>query len=176
MFKKIIIATAVLAATSSMAMGTNAPYLGVSVGVVDHTTKTDSFRGMPFSIMGGYGAVVNQNLYLGGELFATLFTSALDTNTTNKSLRTTWGYGVSFIPGFMITDHTLGFVRLGLIRSRFDSLKASSTGGQFGLGLQTNVAQNWDLRGEYDYVGYGNVKGVSPKSDQFNMSLLYKFA
>ncbi len=46
----------------------------------------------------------------------------------------------------MITDYVLGYGRLGVVRSRFSDQSNNATGWQVGLGGQTNLAQNWDLR------------------------------
>ncbi len=177
MYKKLLIASAILATSSTVALASGAPYLGASLGVVDNTANTGSFRGMPLTINGGYGATVNQSIYLGGELFGVLGTSTLDKHTTrsNPSLKTTYGYGVSFIPGYMLSDHTMAYARVGVVKTHFSNIDDTATGGQVGLGLQTSVTQNWDVRGEYDYTKYRRINGVSPQSDAFNLGLVYKF-
>ena len=174
MFKKLLIASAILAATSSVAFAA-APYVGGSVGVDVNTNNTQNFRGVPFSVFGGYGGVVGQSIYLAGEVFGTVGTAQLN----NNGLKSTYNYGVSFIPGLMFNDHTMGFVRAGVVRTHFNPTAANSsnqTGGQVGLGLQTGLMQNLDLRGEYDYTGYGSFSGLSKaRSDQFNLGLVYRF-
>ena len=181
MFKKLLIASALLATTSTVALATQAtpaPYLGASVGVVDNTSGAGSFRGMPLTVNAGYGGVINQNFYLAGELSGVLGTMTLNSHPTrtNRSLRTTFGYGASIIPGVMISDRTLAFARLGVVKTRFTNYTNTATGGQAGLGLQTALTQNLDIRGEYDYTKYGRFSGVSVKSDAFNLGLVYKFA
>lgn len=175
MFKKLFVASAVLAASSTMAFAVGAPYLGASIGVVDNIAKTASYRGAPLTINGGYGAVVNQSLYLAGEVFATIGTFTLTNNSFVNNLQTTYGYGASFIPGVMISDHTMTYARLGVVKTRFTNYSKTVTGGQIGLGLQTSVTQNWDLRGEYDYTKYNKFSGISASTDAFNLGLVYKF-
>ncbi|MEO8402144.1 MAG: outer membrane beta-barrel protein [Gammaproteobacteria bacterium] len=174
MFKKLLVASAVLAATSTMACAAGAPYLGAGLGLVNTTSGYSNFRGIPLTVFGGYGAIVNQNIYLAGELFANLGTSVLNSNTTFgvPSLRTTYGYGLSFIPGLMLSEHSMVFGRVGVVKTRFGSTNNTRTGGQIGMGLQTSLTQNWDIRGEYDYTKYRN---FSAKSDAFNLGLVYKF-
>ena len=76
----------------------------------------------------------------------------------------------------MISDRTIGYARLGVIESRFSTPGTARLGGQAGLGMQTNVCQNWDLRGEYVYSKYNSVRGVSsPNSDAFNVGVVYRF-
>ena len=178
MFKKLLISAAIIAATSStIAMAnTAAPYVGVSTGISDSSASDAGFyRGVPATIFAGYGQTINQNVYLGGEVFGTLATMTLSNSSMgNAGLRNTYGYGASFLPGYMLADRTLTFVRLGVIRSRFSSIKSTATGAQFGFGMQTNLMQNWDLRGEYDYATFSSVGGVSPKTDSFNLGLVYK--
>ncbi len=176
MFKKIVVAGAVFAVTSTVAFAAGAPYLGASVGIVDNLAQGGNFRGAPLTVNGGYGAVLNQNFYLAGEVFATVGTLTLKNNSTMNNLQTTYGYGASFIPGLMLSDHTMTYARLGVVKTRFTTYSKTVTGGQIGLGLQTSVTQNWDLRGEYDYTKYNKFSGISATTDAFNIGLVYKFA
>lgn len=175
MFKKLLVASAILATSSTIAMASGAPYLGASLGVVDNTAQSGSFRGVPLTVNAGYGATIDQSIYLAGEVFGTIGTSSLDNNPNTKNIKSTYGYGISFIPGVMVTDHTMTYLRVGAVKTRFNSLGKTATGGQLGLGLQTSLTQNWDLRGEYDYTKYRRVSGTSPKADAFNLGLVYKF-
>lgn len=187
MLKKILAGSMLLGSTMSIAFANPAPYLGGSMGVLVNTSsnvatsstmsEAGSFRGVPFSLFAGYGGVINQNFYIAGELFGTVATAEL--NNAN-GLKTTYGYGASVLPGVMLSDHTLAFARAGIVRTRFSNAGTSSTGGQFGLGLQTTVTQNIDVRGEYDFTAYrslsnsvGNVG--APRQDAFNLALVYKF-
>lgn len=176
MFKKLLVTTAVLAMSSSIAMASSAPYLGASVGIANNSYSGGNYRGLTTQLSGGYGAIINQSFYIAGELFANLFTITMNNNSFANNMRSTYGYGASVIPGLMISNHTMGYLRAGVVQTRFSKLNSTGTGGQFGLGLQTSVTQNWDLRGEYDYVSYGNIAhGISPNSDQFNVGVVYKF-
>ncbi|EKD73962.1 MAG: hypothetical protein ACD_45C00124G0002 [uncultured bacterium] len=175
MIKKIVITSAILTASTAISFAAGAPYLGVGLGLTNNTSNNASYRGIPLTLSGGFGATINQNIYLAGEIFANFATSTLNNNVGSVSLKTTYGYGISFIPGVMLSDHSMTFLRLGLIKTRFSSLDNTATGGQIGWGLQTGITQNWDLRGEYDYTKYRHVSGVSPKADTFNVSFIYKF-
>ena len=176
MFKKIIMASAVLAVSSSVALANGAPYIGASVGQKTNTSTDRNFRGVTGDIFVGYGATIGEGVYLGGEVFV----NAATANVSDNGLKSTTGYGASFIPGLLISDHTMGYLRIGILRSSFTPSglsKTSVTAGQLGLGLQTNLMQNWDLRGEYDYDAYNSLSGVDgkPRSDEFNLGLIYKF-
>lgn len=203
MLKKLLIASAVLAASSTIAFA-GTPYVGVGLGVNDSQTKiSDSnssvnkfgARGALLNVFAGYGALVSQNIYLGGEVFfngTSTQAKVTEDNGDYAKLTTRSSYGVSFIPGVMLTDHTLAYLRAGVVRGQFRAQAQDETlgygaqtknvtGGQLGLGMQTSLAQNVDLRGEYVYTGYRsytlkttNTK-FSPSTDQFNLALLYKF-
>jgi len=187
MLKKIILASAVLASSASFAMNSPAPYIGASLGVTANTPNNDgnaayaagSYRGVPFNVFLGYGGIINQSFYLAGELTGTLGTGDLQ----NNGLKTSYGIGGSIIPGVMLNDRTLGFLRVGVVNARFSKPGTNSTGGQFGAGLQTSLTQCVDLRAEYDFIAYrsvnftnsGTAYSVSPRADQFNLGLIYKF-
>jgi len=184
MIKKLLIASAILATSSTIAVASGAPYMGASVGVVTTTAPYSSFRGVPLTINAGYGAMVSQSIYLAGEVFGVVGTSTVtNNNQLGWSPRTTYGYGLSFIPGIMVSDHTMTYARLGVVKSRFSNsgsgifknVSSTETGTQVGLGMQTSLTQNWDLRGEYDYTKYKNTKSSSPQSDAFNIGFIYKF-
>jgi opacity protein-like surface antigen len=177
MFKKLLIASAVLAVSSSMAFANGAPYIGLSTGVIDNTASNLNYRGMPGTIFAGYGAAMGQGLYLGGEVFGSFGTAAISDN----GLKSTYNYGISFIPGFMLSDHTMGYARLGLVRNRFTPKgnipSTTVSGAQLGIGIQTSLTQNWDLRGEYTYTASRHIPNLSgdPRTDAATFGLVYKF-
>src|SRR3990167_449869 len=200
MLKKLILVTAIVAA-SSAALANGAPYVGASAGVntdvfnvKDDAGNTINFggRGAIGNIFVGYGAMLNQSFYLGGEVFADLTNTTsditIDTDNVKDKFKEKYGYGISLLTGIALSDHTMAYGRLGVVRSKFEiketapasvSQEKSLTGAQFGLGIQTSLTQNVDFRGEYDFTAYssGNFSGNSlkPRSDQFNIGLIYKF-
>src|SRR5439155_26844016 len=95
---------------------------------------------------------------------------------SDSGLETTYGYGASIIRGLVLSDHTVAFARARVIRSHFAKTK---TGGQVGVGIQTALTQNVDLRGEYDFAAYGTFKRQGfknePRTDAFNLSAVYNF-
>jgi opacity protein-like surface antigen len=190
MLKKFLLASAIVALTSGIAIANPAPYVGASVGITNNTSTVKvednsftggAYRGVPFNVFAGYGGVVNQNFYLAGEISGTVGTANISENT---QLKTSYGYGASIIPGLMLSDHTLAFARAGVVRSWFSSSESNTwqNGGQLGLGMQTSITQNVDLRTEYDFVAYeaksytvGNSSAsTAPRADQFNIALVYK--
>ena len=176
MFRKLLIATTILGLSSGLALASNSPYVGVSVGALDNTSTNANFRGMPVTVFAGFGGEINNGITLAGEVYGVPVTGII----TDHGLRNTYGYGVSLLPGVMISDHTMGYLRVGLVRTHFTpsgGRTSTISGGQVGVGLQTTLMQNWDLRGEYTYTGYNNITNVAgaPKQDQFDLGLVYKF-
>lgn len=177
MLKKLLMASVIAAITTNVAFATSgAPYIGASLGSKVNTSTFENFRGVPINIMVGYGATIGEGIYLAGEVFSTI----TDATVTDNGLKSTFAYGVSIIPGLYLSDHTMGYVRAGVIRTRFSPAGGNNqtvSGGQFGLGIQTNLMQSWDLRGEYDYDAYGNIHNVpgNPRGDEFNLGIIYKF-
>ncbi len=206
MFKKLFIASLVLSASSSIAFAGQSykgekdykgemapvpcptfmagPYIGLSIG--DRTNYTGSplvFKGIDGNLSLGYGALVSPSFYLAGEIFGIGTVNVKDLTNTNSrgnniSAKSNWSYGLSLLPGYMLTDTVLGYIRGGVIRTRFNgaNVGVNDTGWQIGLGGQTSLAQNWDIRAEYIYSYYGNVDSIGKlSSDQANLGLVYKF-
>ncbi|MDR3478111.1 MAG: outer membrane beta-barrel protein [Gammaproteobacteria bacterium] len=176
MFKKLLITGAVLAMTTGVALANSAPYFGISAGEQTNTNKYFNYRGIPGQLFVGYGANVGQGFYLAGEVIGTFGTGTI----VDNGMKSTWGYGLSIIPGIMISEHTMGYLRAGVIRTQFQPKTTGSkavSGGQFGVGMQTSLMQNWDVRGEYTYSSYSSLNGAggSPASDMFTLGLIYKF-
>lgn len=172
MLKKALFVLASLSASAVFA--NSAPYVGASLGVVTNTDSTGgNFRGVPVSVFAGYGGTLTPMMYLGGELLGILGTANINDDGND---RTTSGYSVSVIPGLMLSGHTMLLGRLGVVRNRFnDANNDYSTGGQIGVGLQTSITQEWDIRGEYDYAKFNKVNGIHPRQDQASLGIIYKF-
>jgi opacity protein-like surface antigen len=174
MLKKLLVTGAALAMVSSAALSAGAPYVGLGFGEQTNTSPSYSFRGMPFNLFAGYGADMGQGIYLAAEILVTPATAPIQ----NNGLKSTYNYGASFIPGIMISDHTMTYARLGVQEAHFIPSGATGStvfGGMLGLGIETSLTQNWDLRGEYTFGAYKSVGGNSPRSDMATMGLVYKF-
>ncbi len=142
---------------------------GLSVNNVNSST------GLVANIFAGIGKTLddNQKYYLGGEVLAE--GSPAYTSSSHWD-RTTYGLGASIIPGLMLNKDTMAYGRVGVKLLHNIGTGNFHTGGQLGLGLQTNVAQNWDVRGEYSYTGYGIIKDFTKNgSNQLGLGLVYKF-
>jgi opacity protein-like surface antigen len=175
MLKKLVVASALFAVCANVAVA-NAPYIGFAAGSRVNTSEYRNFRGVPANVFVGYGATIGEGVYLAGEVFSNLATA----NVNDNGLKSTFGYGISFIPGLMLSDHTMGFARLGVLRTKFEPAGLSTStvsGGQLGVGIQTSLMQNWDLRGEYDFMAYSHISQISgnPRTDEFHLGMVYKF-
>jgi len=219
-FKKIVIASALFAAGTSLAFaepsykgddykGEEAapcpvyqfqagPYLGLSAGprinfahVSDLGSST--YAGAEGIISAGIATMINPSFYLAGEIFGGDSVQvqdyrlhqddAADNDIVDTGVRSSWSYGLDIIPGYMLTDHFLGYLRAGVVRTRFSDQDESATGWQVGLGGQTNIYQNWDVRMEYVFSSYGSVDNddavvnthLNPQGGVFDVGLVYKF-
>lgn len=152
-------------------------YVGPTLLLRDTIASHSSVRELGLRMSLGYGDFVSPAFYLAGEAFGMPGAAVLRNNTSSgTSVRSTYGYGVSIIPGTPITDSVLGYLRLGVVESRFTSASQTRAGAQAGLGLQTSLTCNWDMRMEYIYTMYGSVSNAgSPKSDWVGLGFMYKF-
>lgn len=164
MFKKTLLFTLIIASTTIAQAST--PYLGGSIGIADiENLNNHTSSGALGKIVGGYGSLVgiNNNIYVGGELNADL---GLGYSSYNG---TTYGLGASFMPGLMITPEIMLYGRAGYQATRSTKSSTISYDAQLGLGLQTALSKNWDVRTEYV-----NVFGIENR--QVNLGFIYKFS
>jgi opacity protein-like surface antigen len=177
MKKSILALSIVVASMASTAFGWGSPYLAPSLYVQDLTTPTSNFRGLHPRMSVGYAGQIDF-YYLAAELFVTPFTYTIS-NTHSEggdSLRISQDFGASIIPGVLISEGVLAYLRLGVVSSKFHAPSTTKAGAQLGVGLQTSLSSAWSLRGEYIYVDYSNASNLgSPKSDEFGLGLVYRF-
>lgn len=180
MIKKLCVATSLLLLAGSVTADfLPAPYIGGGIGIV---TNADShfgvFRGLPFRVFAGYGGIISTRFYLAGEFGATLSTGQLVDNS--YGLQSDTGYSLSVLPGVMLNDNTLGFIRAAAVKTRFKEPNESVSGAQFGFGLETSAFPNVSVRAEYDFTMYGDLHRIgqsrSPRTDGGNFDIIYKFS
>lgn len=209
MLKKTLLSTAILALTSNIAlagtMGAVAaqasekytykagPYAGFSVGPRIMLTGTPlQYVGIEFTLSGGYGHLWNQRFYLGGEVFGgnsvrmkNYGVEFIPGRFAISNVRSTWSYGFDAIPGVMLNEKTLGYLRGGVVNTAFQiatdfsSRETHATGWRAGAGIQTNIYKNLDLRLEYVYNQfYRQTQPViwgHPHINLFNFGVAYRF-
>lgn len=172
-----------------------------------------SATGWMGGIFAGYGRYFDW-AYLGLELNAntsdaksTLSYSDSDGESGYLRLKARTSYGVALLPGIKLNDSTLMYVRLGYLRNNFKAngsftnsdgtFSGSSSnwtnGFQYGVGLETYVAEMVSVRGEYDHTSinsrsnnfgstvvgdyaFSSSSSIKPSNNEFMLSLIYHFA
>lgn len=177
-------------------------YLGAQAGYDSYRVReniTGTVEGVGFAanpvlngtgwvggLMLGYGMMMNEWFYLGGEVFGNF--SGVDQNQTftintgtgsnmNTSFQVNGSWGLGLLPGIKMTDSTLTYVRLGWnwanlkqTGSAFDATVPATVSGSktntsngfvFGIGMETLIVDNWSLRGEFDHTWYSNYTAAS---------------
>lgn len=163
MFKKTLLVSTMLL-MSGVTFANVTSYVGGSLGYSGYQSQT----GVNANLFGGYGSVVgvHQNIYLGGEL------SLLAGHYSNTNM--TYGLSLSFLPGVMLSKDTMIYGRVGAAvitgKTRTRTNSTTNLGPQAGIGLQTNVAKNWDIRAEYVRMFDSPANAY-----QYNLGLVYKF-
>jgi opacity protein-like surface antigen len=155
-------------------------YIGPTLSYESITTSQSiSYNGVTLRPVLGYGSTLGDTaFYLGAELFGGLKPLTLNNNAKNGiSLRPSYSYGVSALPGYFFDQDTLGYLRVGPIVQRFDQVGVTKTGFEVGIGLAYHFADCWNMTGEFDYMKYPSFASVSgPREGQFTLGLNYSFA
>ena len=215
MFKKSLVSTAVLALTSSLAIaGTMGsakapcdkyaykagPYVGFSVGPrVMMSGSPLQYIGAEGTLSAGYGHLWSQWFYLAGEVFGGNSVRLKNTGFEQisavdivQNVRTRWSYGFDAIPGIMINERTLGYVRGGVVNTEFQIRSnevhnapthsvvktTHPTGWRTGAGIQTNVYKDLDVRLEYIYNQFDRQHSPQwghPYMNMFDLGIVYRF-
>lgn len=176
MLKKIALATAMTALTISTAHA-GALYAGPSLDLINNTSPNGNYRGIQPTLHIGYSDMMSTCGYIAGEIFGTPGGFQLSDNTPGTdNLKSTYNFGASFIPGYLITDNVVGFLRLGVVTTNFTGASSMRTGGQAGAGLQTALTKEWRLYMEYDFTAYQSGSNIgSVKTDQVMLGVNYQF-
>lgn len=179
-----------------------------------------SATGWMGGLFAGYGRYFDW-FYLGAELNAntsdaeTTFTTS--TNITNPAssyyvkMKARTSYGIALLPGIKVNDSSLLYARLGYLRSNFKvtetytnpydantAITQSSSdwrnGFNYGVGIETYVAENVSVRGEFTHTQFNSTsvsQGITsadntvrlasnskfkPSNNEYMLSLLYHFA
>jgi opacity protein-like surface antigen len=174
MLRKLACALCLVGASSAYA---GAVYLGPSVVYESITTANAGFGGIGPRLSLGYEELVTDKIYFAGEVFANPATFKLFNNPAPKgSLRVTYSYGGSVLPGYNLDNTIIAYGRLGFIRSRFSNVDEVKGGFQYGLGLQYVISEYWSVRGDYTRTTYSSINFLGdPKSDQYMAGLMYRF-
>jgi len=144
------------------------------------------------------------NVYLGFEMFGNGSGAETDSQVLAQSLispaftkystdiEVKSNYGLSLLPGFKLNNATLVYVRLGYNWTNIDVndyilvntavvansiYDVTSSGFNYGLGLETAVVPNVSVRGEFTHTDYSNFTTyvgtkVDPQDNQFMLALI----
>ncbi len=152
----------------------------------------------------GYGVNL-QWFYLGAEIsgndtnvdgsYTLEETSALLSASYGVKVKTRYSYGAGLLPGVRVNDNTLFYGRVGYLRTSFRATESAAAsilgisttttqwgnGFNYGLGIETSVAQNISIRGEYTYTSYSTIRlntvtSVTPANNEVVLSLIYHLA
>lgn len=135
------------------------PYLGLSAGYANYYAQNGAVANLFFGNGSTFGPY--QVLYLAGEAYAKI---AQYSNYSNM-----YGYGLSVLPGFQITNTFLLYARGGLSADFPDHNTHFSTySSHVGIGFQSTLSGSWDLRVEYVHFSTAN-------TNNYNVGLVYKF-
>lgn len=159
------------------------PYVGLSLGArTNYTSNPVAYKGIEGTLTAGFGVLVKNGFYIAEEVFIGDGFQVQNYDDSAEGAKSSWSIGLSVLPGYLILDNLIGYLRLGVVKTHFSS-DGSNNGGQVGLGFESALSESWDLRGEYIYSFYESSQNCgsrpgqlgSVKSDQFNIGLLYKF-
>lgn len=174
--KKKLLLCSILAGMSVNALA-GSVYIGPSLFVQKTSGSNSSYTGMYPHLSLGYSERIS-DYYFAGEVFGA-FGNVTISNRTNRgaiSSKIAHEYGASFIPGIFIREAAIAYLRLGVVNAKFAGPSATRMGAQAGVGLQTDLSPNWDLRGEYVYSAFKSVAGLgSPKTNELGVGVIYKF-
>lgn len=180
MFKKVILSFYIVA----MLMGTKAfagnAYLNTSIFVqtID-VNKTNYFGATPVFTFGYTFTTMRDCYYIAAEVFGIPTTATLwdhHQEGGSMSLKTNQAFGGSFIPGIFLNELAVGYLRAGVIYTKFSSPNTYKVGAQFGVGLKIILSSYLDLNSDYIYTAYKTINNLgTPKSNAFGLSLSFKF-
>ncbi|MET3664737.1 outer membrane beta-barrel protein [Caulobacter sp. 1776] len=196
MLKITMIATALLsAAVAAPAMAQDADalsglYAGAEVGYAKPKTKLDftpktgaaaagsaNKTGFDYSGFVGYGAVVGESLYLGGEASLGAGGGKVSRSLAGQRVTVDPGlrYGAAARAGFVVTEGGLLYGKVGLERRKVEASiigskkKVTEKGLVYGVGYEQQLSGNLSLRGEVLRVKYDDKSATFAGGEKLNL-------
>lgn len=187
----------------------HAPYYGFNVKNLEETSATGGFGTIyagyatPLSRIGLRIPYVNLALELNANGSSLKHENANDEfvhkSYSSTTYRVDYSFGASILPGYMISDATTFYGRIGYANGRFKvttsdvslaNVDRHLSGIRWGLGLQQMIAYQLALRVEYSHIDYRSVTintfdalssvtkitTFTPHTNEVEFSLLYKFS
>ncbi len=191
MLKRIIAILCLSTATLSSAYAGNF-YLGPMITYQTIWGNGTSFEGLSPRIAGGYRLgfadwyFVAGEIYVGGTVVSIINHKGPERNVVvngqviqyneDISLKNTYVYGLSFIPGIVLDADLLGYLRIGAVGTKFKQSGGNVWGYQVGIGVELAATDKVNIRGEFDYNQYQNTNNINtPKSYEYTIGAIYKF-
>lgn len=199
---------------------TNAFYAGAGIGSTYlnyHTiisepnpilNNTNYGNGMLGNIQAGYQYICH-NYAFSFEGFANITSQRTNTYTfygangdsRNMQYVNDWNAGISFLPGYMLNDYLIAYLRLGYVNSHYtvntqggpnSQFSKNVPGAQIGLGGEVwfPMLKNFSVRGEFDSIisstwnnvgAFTTARGVTDNSqvkisnNLFQINFIYHF-
>jgi opacity protein-like surface antigen len=153
-------------------------YLGPAIVYDTVSVPGIGYNGIGPRLTLGYDDMLNERLYAGAEVYTSPTTFKVYNNPNNiGSLRITYTYGASILPGINFDNTIIGYARLGVVRSRFDNLGVVKSGTVYGLGIQWVLTDLWRARFEYQLTKYNNITNIGhPDGNTTMVGLMYNFS
>lgn len=173
------------------------------------TSYLSGDTGILGELFGGY-QWVGKNFYLAGEAFQSFNNSKFVTNqvvssaasgavqtfTQTESIKDNYGFRLR--PGYLVAENNLLYIPVGITWGNFEYFLTPETsnipvfnkrifGWQYGVGFETAINMNLNLRLEYLYTNYDSFdinfantttrkdRKLTPAVDQFTLGLSYAF-
>lgn len=182
----------------SYKMRTNINTMAGGISVFQQTPDLDAV-GLSYTLVGGYGRVFDNPLYLGAEVYYNNSQANTSQNVgilngqvgiyNIKSLAL-GSYGLSLTPGVKLGDTALLFLKGGYTRVEAKTYETSAflgvnnaqsngvNGINFGLGFEVDMYKNWSVRGEYTHVNCENFTTrvgtrITPSNNQFMFGVFF---
>ncbi len=162
--------------TATSTLSSAHAYVGAELGYDSTRARLDysdliagtsrlSIAGATYGGFLGYQTVAWKQFNLALESFydvdqASAIESVFDPANTYKKTRE---YGISLVPGYLVSDNSKVYARMGYVNGRFKALVTGTTftdnlgGYQIALGYLLGFANNFGIRAEYDYSSYKSV-------------------
>lgn len=176
--KKLTLSTLLATTLCAASAYANTFYFSPTL-VLDYVSASHShYSGIYPNFALGYRDMMDDCYSVAGEIFGVPGTATLNDshNSTEVSTKISSRFGLAVLPGMMVSDTVLGYLRFGVVESKFSSPDVWRTGGQVGLGATSSLNEAWEIKGEYTFTAYNSMSGLgSPKDNELGLGLNYHF-
>jgi len=203
MLKQLVLGMAIATAASvSFAAETNDCFSGLYAGAgVKYTNsadklniKTDNLNvtvfaenpGFAGNLFLGYGRVLTNSFYLGGEAYGDVGyrkqAVSAKRNNADLTIKTKYQLGLMAKLGYVVTPQTLVYAGLGAENAKFDLATEKYNKWAFAPSVGMDLALNSNLQvgARYTYANYRDIElgnaTYKPARNTFGLNVTYRFA